>query len=126
MPTAELRTSLPVEAVWATIVDVRTWPEWGPTVSGARLDGGIRLTFGARGTITTLPGVPLPFEITEFVEGRSWAWKVAGVNATRHEVIPVAGGCILSFGAPVWAAAYLPVLAIALPRIERIAAGLRA
>ncbi|MCK8614913.1 hypothetical protein M1L58_13740 [Gordonia sp. C13] len=45
------------------------------------------------------------------------------MNATRHEVIPVAGGCVLSFGAPVWAAAYLPVLAIALPRIERIASG---
>lgn len=39
-------------------------------------------------------------------------------------MIPVAGGCVLSFGTPVWAVAYLPARAIALPRIERIASGL--
>ncbi|VTR02275.1 Polyketide cyclase / dehydrase and lipid transport [Clostridioides difficile] len=124
MPTTDLRTNLPPEAVWATITDVQAWPSWGPTVVGARVDGDVELASGTRGTITTIAGVPLPFEITEFVDGRSWAWKVAGVNATRHEVIPVAGGCVLSFGAPAWAVAYLPVLAIALPRIERIASGL--
>ena len=121
MPTTELRMNLPPEAVWATITDVSAWPKWGPTVTGARVDGDVDLKSGVHGTITTIAGVPLPFEITEFVDRRLWAWKVAGVNATRHEVIPVAGGCVLSFGAPVWAVAYLPVLAIALPRIERIA-----
>lgn len=124
MPTTELRTDLPPQAVWATLTDVNAWPEWGPTVFGARVDGDVELTLGTRGTITTVAGVSVPFEICEFVDGRLWAWRVAGVNATRHEVIPVAGGCILSFGAPVWAVAYLPILAIALPRIERIAAGL--
>ena len=121
MPTTELRMNLPPEAVWATITDVSAWPKWGPTVTGARVDGDVDLKSGVHGTITTIAGVPLPFEITEFVDRRRWAWKVAGVNATRHEVIPVAGGGVLSFGAPVWAVAYLPVLAIALPRIERIA-----
>lgn len=121
MPTTDLRMNLPPEAVWATITDVNAWPSWGPTVSGARVDGGVELATGTTGTITTIAGVPLPFEITEFVDQRSWAWKVAGVRATRHEVIPVAGGCVLSFGAPVWAVAYLPVRAIALSRIERIA-----
>ncbi len=124
MPTTELRMNLAPDAVWATITDVNAWPSWGPTVFGAQVDGDVELASGTRGTITTVAGVPVPFEITEFVDGRLWAWKVAGVNATRHEVIPVAGGCILSFGAPVWAVPYLPVLAIALPRIERIASGL--
>ncbi|GAB98656.1 hypothetical protein GONAM_02_01790 [Gordonia namibiensis NBRC 108229] len=124
MPTAEVRMDLPPEAVWSTITDVSSWPRWGPTVTGARVFGDAELASGVRGTITTIAGVPLPFEITEFVDGRSWAWKVGGVNATRHEVIPVAGGCVLSFGAPLWAVAYLPVLAIALPRIERIASPL--
>ncbi|ETA05475.1 MULTISPECIES: SRPBCC family protein [Gordonia] len=124
MPTTELRMNLPPEAVWATITDVNAWPRWGPTVTGARVNGDVELASGARGTITTIAGVPLPFEVTEFVDGRLWAWKVAGANATRHEVIPVAGGCVLSFGAPVWAAAYLPVMAFALPRIEGIAARL--
>ncbi|NKY64724.1 SRPBCC family protein [Gordonia rubripertincta] len=121
MPTTELRMNLPPEAVWATITDVSTWPRWGPTIIGARVDEDVELASGVRGTITTIAGLPLAFEITEFVDRRLWAWKVAGVHATRHEVIPVAGGCVLSFGAPVWAVAYLPVLAIALPRIERIA-----
>ncbi len=121
MPTAQLRMNLAPEAVWATLVDVQDWPRWGPTVSGAQVEGAGGLTLGTTGTVTTIAGVPLPFEITEFVEHRSWAWKVAGVNATRHEVIAVPGGCVLSFGAPVWAIGYLPVLAVALPRIERIA-----
>ncbi|MFE0748149.1 SRPBCC family protein [Gordonia sp. NPDC058843] len=121
MLTAELRMNVPPEAVWATIVDVHDWPRWGPTVSGALVEGGGGLAFGTRGTVTTIAGVSLPFEITEFEERRLWAWKVAGVNATRHEVIRVPGGCVLSFGAPVWAMGYLPVLAVALPRIERIA-----
>jgi uncharacterized protein YndB with AHSA1/START domain len=121
MVTTELRMTVDPETVWSVITDVQTWPRWGPTVSGARVDGDAGLTSGARGTVTTIPGLSLPFEITEFVDRRAWAWKVAGVSATRHEVIPVPGGCVLSFGAPVWAAGYLPVLAIALPRIERIA-----
>lgn len=121
MPVAELRMNLAPEAVWSVITDVRCWPRWGPTVFDARLEGVGGLTSGSRGTITTVASVSLPFEITEYVSGRLWAWKVAGVNATRHEVIAVPGGCTLSFGAPVWAIAYLPVLAVALPRIERIA-----
>lgn len=120
MWTTELRMHVDAETVWSVITDVQTWPRWGPTVSGARIDGDSGLTGGARGTVTTAVGLSLPFEITEFVERRLWAWKVAGVSATRHEVIEVPGGCVLSFGAPVWAAGYLPVLAIALPRIERI------
>jgi hypothetical protein len=63
----------------------------------------------------------LPFEITEYVEGRSWAWRVAGVPATRHEVIPTDTGCRISFGVPLWAPAYLGVMAIALPRIAELA-----
>ncbi|UVE95390.1 SRPBCC family protein [Dietzia sp. B32] len=120
MWTTELRMNVGPETVWSVITDVQTWPRWGPTVSDARVDGDSGLTVGARGTVTTVAGLSLPFEITDFVERRSWAWKVAGVRATRHEVIEVPGGCVLSFGAPVWAAGYLPVLAIALPRIERI------
>lgn len=121
MVTAELRIDVDPDTVWSVITDVQSWPRWGPTVSKARVDGDAGLTAGARGTLTTVAGLSLPFEITEFVERRSWAWKVAGVRATRHEVIGVPGGCVLSFGAPVWVAGYLPVLAVALPRIGRMA-----
>ena len=114
--------SLPSDAVWDVLVDLTSWPKWGPTVAGAELDDPGPLKLGARGKVWTPVGVPLPFEINEFIDGRVWAWRVAGVPATRHEVIPTRGGCVLSMGVPVWAPAYLSIMAIAVPRIERLAA----
>ncbi|MBA4020960.1 MAG: SRPBCC family protein [Gordonia sp.] len=125
MPSVELAIAAPAAAVWEVLVDLKVWPEWGPTVSGAELDGPGPLTFGSRGKVWTPVGVPLPFEIDEFVDGRAWGWRVAGVPATRHEVIPTRDGCVLSFGVPVWAPAYLPVMAVALPRIARLATARR-
>jgi uncharacterized protein YndB with AHSA1/START domain len=121
MPTVERAMSAPSEAVWKVLVDLDDWPKWGPTVSGADLDLPGPLALGSRGKVWTPVGVPLPFEINEFVDGRVWAWRVAGIPATRHEVIPTRDGCVLSFGVPVWAPAYLSIMAIALPRIERLA-----
>ena len=122
MPTVELATSLPSAAVWSVLVDLTSWPKWGPTVAGAELDEPGPLKLGARGKVWTPVGVPLPFEINEFSDGRVWAWRVAGVPATRHEVIPTREGCVLSMAVPVWAPAYLSIMAIAVPRIERLAA----
>ena len=114
--------SLPSDAVWDVLVDLTSWPKWGPTVAGAELDEPGPLKLGARGKVWTPVGVPLPFEINEFIDGRVWAWRVAGVPATRHEVIPTRRGCVLSMAVPVWAPAYLSIMAIAVPRIERLAA----
>ena len=122
MPTVELAMSLPSDAVWDVLVDLTSWPKWGPTVAGAELDKPGPLKLGARGKVWTPVGVPLPFEINEFIDGRVWAWRVAGVPATRHEVIPTRSGCVLSMAVPVWAPAYLSIMAIAVPRIERLAA----
>lgn len=122
MPTVELAIAAPPAAVWEVLVDLQAWPEWGPTVSGAELDGPGPLELGSRGRVWTPVGVPLPFEIDEFTDGRVWAWRVAGVSATRHEVIPAHDGCVLSFGVPLWAPGYLAIMAVALPRIARLAA----
>jgi uncharacterized protein YndB with AHSA1/START domain len=111
------------EAVWAVLTDLGAWPEWGPTVLRAELESGSELALGSRGRVWTPVGLPLPFSITEFHPGRSWAWRVAGVPATRHSVEPIGGGCRASMAAPVWAPAYLPVLAIALQRIEHMVGG---
>lgn len=125
MPTVELRSDASPEAVWDVITDLSTWPKWGPTVSGAELDDPEPLHLGARGKVFTPVGVPLPFTITEFRPRRCWAWKVAGVGATRHEVIPEGDGSRIVFGVPWWATAYLPVCAIALPRIAQLAGARR-
>ncbi|MGU3290913.1 SRPBCC family protein [Williamsia sp. M5A3_1d] len=122
MPSVELTIDTPAASVWDVITDLTAWPEWGPSVSGAQLDSPGGLSAGAQGKVWTPVGVPLPFTITEFTPGRAWAWRVAGIPATRHEVIPRGENrCVLSFGVPLWAPAYLTIMAIALPRIERLA-----
>ncbi len=109
----------PAEAVWKVLIDTHAWPQWGPTVAGAELDDA-ELALGATGRVYTPVGVALPFTITEFEPGRKWAWSVAGVPATSHSVEPDGTGCLASMAAPWWAPAYLPVLAIALQRIDRM------
>ena len=119
MLTVSRHFNAPAEAVWRVLVDTDAWPKWGPTVAGADLDGDL-LTLGATGRVQTPVGVALPFEITDFDPGRRWAWAVAGVPATSHSVEPDGTGCRASMAAPWWAPAYLPVLVIALQRIEKM------
>jgi len=114
--------SAPAETVWRLLTDVRAWPLWGPSVRRAVLDdGGTLLSARARGTVWTAAGVRVSFAVTEFVPGRRWAWRVAGVPATGHEVIDVPGGCRAAFEVPWWAGAYLAVCAVALGRIDDLA-----
>lgn len=121
-PAVERRIPAAPEVVWTILTDLEMWPLWGPSVRRAELRGGGReLTGGAQGTVWTAVGVALPFAVTDFVPGRRWGWSVAGVASTGHEVSPVPGGCSVRFTTPWWAAAYLPVCAAALSRIERLA-----
>lgn len=109
------------DAAWKILVDLGMWPRWGLTVGRAELDGpDDRLTLGATGRVWTPVGIALPFAITEFDEGNSWAWTVGGVPATRHLAEPVDGGCRVTFAVPWWAPAYLAVCAVALRRIEQL------
>lgn len=119
MLTVSRHIDAPADAVWKLLVDTDAWPRWGPTVAGAEVDGGV-LALGATGRVRTPVGVTLPFTITEFEPGRRWAWSVAGVPATTHSVEPDGTGCRASMAAPLWAPAYLPVLAIALRRIDQM------
>jgi Polyketide cyclase / dehydrase and lipid transport len=118
MPTVERAVAAPAPAVWDVLVDLDAWPRWGLTVSRAELDDADALRLGARGTVWTPIGVPLPFTITEFDAGHRWAWAVGGVDATRHGVDSEGPGCRVWMSAPLWAPAYLPVLALALRRID--------
>jgi uncharacterized protein YndB with AHSA1/START domain len=112
---------VPPAAVWRLLTDVQEWPRWGPSVRRAALDdGGSELSAGAQGTVWTAVGLPVRFTITDFDPGRRWAWTVAGVAATGHEVIAIPGGCRVRFDVPWWAVAYLPVCAAALTRIEAL------
>jgi len=119
--TVHRHIPVPPDVVWQLLTDLTAWPRWGPTVSAATFDDDAALTAGTRGAVKTLFGVSLPFVITDFVPGRRWAWTVAGIPATVHEVEPAEDGCRASMSAPLWAPAYVPVLEIALARIDRMA-----
>lgn len=106
--------------VWELLVDTSRWPEWGPSVSDVDLPGG-RIGPGAAGRVRTAVGMWLPFRVSEFHDGRSWSWRVAGIAATTHGIDPVPGGCRVTFGTPIAAAPYALVCSEALRRIERIA-----
>ncbi|AOT02418.1 SRPBCC family protein [Arthrobacter sp. U41] len=120
------RVAAPVADVWALLTDTAKWPAWGPSITGvepatagALAAGGLAL--GSRGKVRTVLGASLPYTVTAFEPGRYWSWSVAGFPATGHQVIPQEGGCLVTFTVPWWAPVYLPVCALALRRIERLA-----
>lgn len=115
--------SAPVTVVWDLLVDVRHWPDWGPSVRSAVVDGGAdRITDGATGTVTTAVGVRVPFTITEFVDRERWSWNVLGLPATGHLVRPLGPSrSEVAFEVPWPAAPYLTVCRIALGRIAELA-----
>ncbi len=122
MLTVDRSIAAPPSAVWDLLVDLDAWPQWGPTVRAARLDEPhTALALHATGTVQTSLLVELPFVITEFEPGRLWAWKVAGVPATRHWVAPAGDGARAGMAVPWWAAPYATVCGLALRRIDRMA-----
>lgn len=120
----------PAAAAWELLVDVRRWPEWGPSLRSATLDGGeSRIDLGSTGRLRPLVGPSLGFRIDALggdLGGpgggvRSWSWRVAGVSATGHRVEDLGDGrCRVGFRVPLLAAPYALVCAEALRRIERI------
>lgn len=121
----KLWTSREIDAsaatLWELFTDLDAWATWGPSLRAAELDND---TFerGATGTLTTVAGVKLGFEVTGFEEGRFWAWNVAGVPSTHHKVETLgANRCRVGFGVPWVVAPYLAVCDIALRRLDTMA-----
>ena len=125
-PMKMLTTSKTIEAparvLWELLVDPRRWPEWGPTVRKADIDGGGTLRAGSTGTVTTVAGPTLNFVVTDFEAGVRWAWKVASLPATGHHVEPLGPHrCLVTFSVPWVAAPYLAVCRAALRSLEGLA-----
>lgn len=109
------------EDVWPLLSEPCHWPSWGPTVRSAKLDQQ-QLAADGTGILTTVFGAQLRFQITTYVEGSRWAWKVEGIHATDHLVEPLVGDrCRVSFGVPWVVAPYQAICAIALQRIKTLA-----
>ena len=106
--------------VWRIITDTRKWPQWGPTVRKVQSsDRFIRR--GSKGRVQTSVGIWLPFEITEYEDGRYWTWKIGSVKATGHRVqARELFGSTLWFDVPIPVAPYGWICQVALKRIERL------
>ena len=123
-PHLGIDIAAPAELAWQELIQLRNWPEWGPTVSGARLDnGGDRVFAGATGSVQTPVGLWVPFRVSDWQDTgsrRTWSWRVGGVPATTHTVIDRgAARCRVEMSVPLFAPLYLGVVAPALRRIKR-------
>lgn len=109
----------PAKEVWSLLTDTTRWPQWGPSVSAVTSDRRF-IRRGSRGRVRTRLGLSVPFQITDFVEGRAWSWRVAGMRATGHRVEPLgADRCRVVFEIPVAAFPYALVCRRALQRIAQ-------
>jgi Polyketide cyclase / dehydrase and lipid transport. len=109
-------------AVWEAFVDVREWPEWGPSVTAVECQHRY-IQDGSTGRVCVF-GICFPFEIDSFSESepRRWSWQIRGFSATGHRVEQFKGSRSRAvFEIPLYAVWYTPVCQIALSRIERIA-----
>jgi hypothetical protein len=115
------RIAAPAPSVWQLLVDTHAWPKWGPSVRA--VDAPQRfITAGMHGRVQTAPGLWLHFDITDWEEGRAWAWRVGGIPATGHRVTPATeGSCDVAFTIPSWAPFYVPVCRLALRRLDALA-----
>lgn len=113
--------AVPAPRIWQLLVDTHAWPKWGPSVRAVAAPTRF-ITAGTRGRVQTALGPWLPFEITDWEEGRTWAWRVGGVPATGHHVTPVTeSSCRVAFTIPSWAPFYVPVCRLALRRLDGLA-----
>lgn len=107
-------------AVWELLVRPEDWPRWGISVTAVEC-ADARISLGSQGRVRTPLGLWLPFQVTRFEEGRSWAWTVSGVPATSHAVARHAVGCRASFEVPSLLWPYLLICRDALRRIAVLA-----
>lgn len=89
-----MQTSIDIAAnastVWPLLAEFRHWPAWGPSVRAVEADVA-SVAPGVRGRVQTAIGLWLPFEIERCEDERFWDWRVAGVRATGHRLLPLDG-----------------------------------
>ena len=109
------------QQVWNVLIDTHQWPVWGPSVKAVRSPRQY-IDAGLKGSIQTVLGFWVPFEITDFEPLCFWSWKVAGIPATGHRLkILDQNHCELIFAMPFVAFPYALICRQAARHIGRLA-----
>jgi hypothetical protein len=118
--SVERRFEATPERAWDLLTDTTKWRYWGPSVRRvACSERYIRM--GSQGEVFTPIGIRVRFLITEYTHGYYWAWKVAGIQATGHRLIPLGTtACTIAFEIPAYCLAYAVICNIALKKMDRI------
>ncbi len=90
--------------------------------------GGPEVRAGASGFVRLLGVLPVPVRVTAKTRGRSWTWRVGGVEI-RHRVEPLGDGCRVAVDmlapAPIEAVlrrSYGPLVGLLVRNLARVAA----
>jgi uncharacterized protein YndB with AHSA1/START domain len=110
---------VPPARAWQVFVDTELWPQWGPSVTAVDTENRY-IEAGTTGRVRLPGGVWIPFEVTT-CENYRWTWRVAGVPATGHRVVPENHTCRVEFEIPPVAAPYAVVCWRALADIASLA-----
>lgn len=92
----DVEIAAPPDRVWAVIREVERWHEWTASITSVELLDG-PLAVGHRTLVRQPKLPPAVWRVTEFVEGRGFAWvsKGPGFAVTgRHEVAPKGAGSV--------------------------------
>ena len=118
---ASIEIAVSASRVWPLLAEFRYWPVWGPSVRAVEAETE-SIAAGLRGRVQTAIGLWLPFEIVRCEPERFWDWKVAGVRATGHRLVPIgAERTRVEFTASRFFFLYLPVLDRGLHRLAELA-----
>ncbi|MEU8199250.1 SRPBCC family protein [Microbispora amethystogenes] len=85
----------PRERVWQVLTDVVRWPEFIPTMTRVTYAGDGPLGPGVRVRIKQPALPPMVWEVTEFTDGASFAWRAASrgvVTVATHVLTPLPDG----------------------------------
>lgn len=103
------------------LTDTHLWSQWGPSVR--QVEHTPRMLHArSEGRVQLPMGLWLPFRVTDFEAERSFRWRIAGVPATGHRVLPLGPKrSRLTFEVPAFVAPYALVCKLACGRIARLA-----
>jgi uncharacterized protein YndB with AHSA1/START domain len=118
---ARAECDAPAEAAWRILAAPRRWPEWGPSVRAVRCPHE-SIRAGSRGEVQLVFGPWLTFVVQRCEPPVYWDWRVAGMPATGHRVLPLGPGrCRVEFELSPLAAPYWFVCRTAAGRVARLA-----